>query len=577
MENKNVNNAVSIKLADYQPESNKESVDRKGWVDNGPKNNFPIYLQDLAQSSPVHGALCVSISEMIAGKGITSATGQAKLDELKADKSSRLAAYDLKHFGGFFLEVIYTVDKASVAKINHLPYDTCRIAVEGEEEDITGVWYSADWNNTRKKKNTPVFIPKFNSAEQARQNDARQVYWFFRPSGNAVYPVPDYWSGANYIELDRQVSIYHVNNIMNGLFPSFIVNFFNGLVDEETKQQIIRDWENKMSGARNAGKFIMGFNENGTTPPQITPFPLSDADKQYQFISEECTTKVMIAHRVTTPLIFGVRSQSGFGSNKDEMAIGLEIFNNQVIQPYQRAIAESYEKILNFEISNITCEIIPNTPISFEQQPQPAPVQQSLEKKKTALDEFIELGEDSPEGYILIDSFSCDEVADDENETELARVLHLASTGTARPNASSEQDEVINDKLYITRYRYRGERKPNTREFCDRMLSADKIYRKEDILLMENRAVNPGWGPEGADTYSIWLYKGGGSCHHFWQKEVYVSAEGMGIDVNSPNAQSIAVRKAEAAGYKVRNEALVAKLPVDMPYEGFLPTNKRFN
>jgi len=105
------------------------------------------------------------------------------------------------------------------------------------------------------------------------------------------------------------------------------------------------------------------------------------------------------------------------------------------------------------------------------------------------------------------------------------------------------------------------------------MLTADKLYRKEDILQMENRAVNPGWGPEGANTYDIWFYKGGGNCHHFWQKEVYVSAEGAGIDVDNPNAQGIAVRKAQQAGYVVRNERMVAQLPVDMPNNGFLPTN----
>jgi hypothetical protein len=105
------------------------------------------------------------------------------------------------------------------------------------------------------------------------------------------------------------------------------------------------------------------------------------------------------------------------------------------------------------------------------------------------------------------------------------------------------------------------------------MLSSDKLYRKEDILQMENKAVNPGWGPEGANTYDIWFYKGGGNCHHFWQKEVYVSAEGAGIDVDNPNAQGIAVSKARAAGYVVKNEKLVAQLPVDMPNNGFLPTN----
>jgi hypothetical protein len=105
------------------------------------------------------------------------------------------------------------------------------------------------------------------------------------------------------------------------------------------------------------------------------------------------------------------------------------------------------------------------------------------------------------------------------------------------------------------------------------MLAADKLYRKEDIVAMENKAVNKGWGPNGASTYDVWLYKGGGHCNHFWQKAVFMSAKGGNINPRGKDAQSIAVKKAESMGYKVRNESLVAKLPTDMDYHGFLPTN----
>jgi hypothetical protein len=105
------------------------------------------------------------------------------------------------------------------------------------------------------------------------------------------------------------------------------------------------------------------------------------------------------------------------------------------------------------------------------------------------------------------------------------------------------------------------------------MVEAGKLYRKEDIVAMENVAVNPGWGPEGAATYDIWFYKGGGNCKHFWEKRVYVDARGVKINPNNPDAQRIAVSMAERMGYKVRNNSLVAKLPEDMPYNGFLPTN----
>ena len=115
------------------------------------------------------------------------------------------------------------------------------------------------------------------------------------------------------------------------------------------------------------------------------------------------------------------------------------------------------------------------------------------------------------------------------------------------------------------------------------LIGLNKIYRKEDIIKMGDEVVNEvskkgkGWGPKGASTYDIWKYKGGGSCHHRWNKRVYVNFEGSGIDVNSPKAQIIASSKAEQYGYVVKNDALVSTRPVDMPYNGFLPSNPRFN
>jgi hypothetical protein len=201
---------------------------------------------------------------------------------------------------------------------------------------------------------------------------------------------------------------------------------------------------------------------------------------------------------------------------------------------------------------------------------QPSQVIQSAAKKKVEFDDdavataLIELGEDANEDMILIDAYR----VDDEVEHE------FTSTGIATPNKASEQDEtVVAGITFMTRYRYRGELKPTTREFCRKMLQADKLYTKENIVSMENKIVNNGWGPNGTATYDIWQFKGGGNCHHFWQKEVYMSASGNKITSKGADAQKIAVAKAERMGYKVRNPLYVAKLPVDMPYNGFLPTN----
>jgi hypothetical protein len=196
-------------------------------------------------------------------------------------------------------------------------------------------------------------------------------------------------------------------------------------------------------------------------------------------------------------------------------------------------------------------------------------------------EKLIQLGEDVNEDWILIDEYDVDYDEDDAENEAISHIfdaveIHQVSTGTAKPNATSEQDATIDERKYYTRYRYSGKITDVTRPFCTKMLQADKLYRKEDILAMTNKAVNPGWGPNGSDFYSAWLYKGGGNCGHVWSKQLYISAKGFGLDLNSPNVRTQAWSKAEKAGYKVRNNYLVEKKPKDMPYNGFLPTNPRF-
>ncbi len=369
------------------------------------------------------------------------------------------------------------------------------------------------------------------------------------------------------------------------------------------------------------------------------------------------TQKIITAHRVTTPLLFGIREATGFGSNKDEMATGLEIFKKQVIEPYQTLIDKSITELLSNQMPGVSFEIVPNTPLVAEQTSvvtdanatgttadvaatalngaqisslvdivmqsaagavpvtsakaivsaafptlptatidaifadvlpgslEPTEVVQSaFEKKKVdadfddnkVADALIALGEDQDEDWVLIDEYDVDYDTDDEDNERIQSHNFATSTGTARPNAKSAQDETIEDVKFYTRYKYSGEIHDNSREFCRKMIAADKLYRKEDIMQMGKQIVNEGWGPRGADRYSVWLYKGGGACGHTWRKMTYASAKGFGLDLTNPNIKEAMDVRVKKAGYKVRNNPKVAQEPRDMPYEGFLPDNPRF-
>jgi hypothetical protein len=304
----------------------------------------------------------------------------------------------------------------------------------------------------------------------------------------------------------------------------------------------------------------------------------------------------MLGHNVTSPLLFGVASTNGFSSNADELKNSSILFDNMVIRPIQEEILEAFDKILAFNGISLKLFFRTLQPLEFVDLENTQTAEQVAEETGTdgtqlskidnkIAQALIECGEEPNSEWLLIDEFAVDYDNDDaENEmlskepkqSLLSKVYNFVSTGTANPNAKSEQDENIDGLKFITRYVYAGETSAKSRPFCQKMMSANKIYRKEDILRMSNQTVNEGWGANGANQYDIWKYKGGGNCHHRWNKQVYVNFSGRGIDVNSPKAKQIAQSKAAKYGYVIKNESLVSQRPIDMPYNGFLPTNKTY-
>jgi hypothetical protein len=514
------NNIQAINLSMYQPVEAVEKDNRAGWIDYGFNNLFPQHLITLYYNSPIHNALTNSIAYMIEGQG----TGTI------LDNALQGIAFDLKLQGAFVAEVIWSMDFTRVVKINHLPFENCRLAYDKDEDEITGIWYSKDWANSRSKKGKPEFIPAFNPS-QAEEQPRQVIYAHGMMAGSSYYAKPDYFGALNYVELSYQMGLYHVNNILNGLFPSFIINFLNGIPQKEEREAIRREWEERLSGASNAGKFLMTFNEDPTRAPSIESFPLSDADKQYQFLSEETAKQIMVGHRVVSPLIHGIRDTTGFGSNKDEMLVGMEIFNNQVIKPYQRIITNTFAPILGsdlkIEMNSVFDEVVVVQPTvqTAELKKKVVAAENKISAEDSALwlaylkekAEYI----DEEEWQLLSD----EEVTNPEGE-EQYRTEFMSVRGYSNP----DEKDTLDTGLYKVRYYYSKnftykDGEIVTRDFCQEMVGLSKagaLFRYEDIQDMSDAGVNGEFAPSGSSSYNLFIFKGGVYCRHAWFRKVFV-------------------------------------------------------
>jgi len=578
-----MSNIRIVNLSTYTTPQVKEYRD-KDWVAYGDDNNYFQYLIDRYNGSATNNAIINGISELIYGKGL-DATDSSRKPEAYAQMKSlfskdclRKVTADLKMMGQCAFQVIYSKDHTRVTEVYHMPIESLRAEKCNEEGDIEAYYYAKDWEAVQDKKETPIRIPAFGYSQEGIE------ILYVRPyrAGFYYYSPVDYQGGLQYAELEEEVANYHLNNIKNGMSPSMLINFNNGVPTEEERYLIESRVAEKFSGTSNAGKFILAFNDNKEMSATIEPVQLSDASDQYQFLADEAMRKLMVAHRVTSPMLLGIKDQSGLGNNADELKTASTLFDNTIIRPFQELILDSVDQILAFNDISLNLYFKTLQPLEFQDN---VVVDQETQEEETGVklsaeptDEYFDnafaeleaLGEviDESEWELVEEA-----PVDYEAEKQMEKFFAFASTGMAFPNAKSSQDGVTPEgRPYKVRYGYAPEQAgSNSREFCKKMVSAKKVYRKEDIQAMSAKAVNAGFGVGGADTYDIWLYKGGARCHHFWMRKVFMAKEGAkSVDAKSPNAE-VGVNKAKRAGAELEvNDKKVATRPVDMPNEGFV-------
>ena len=579
-----------VNLSTYTSPEIVES-NNKEWVGFGDDNSYFKYLIDRYNGSATNNAVINSVSQMIYGKGL-DATNSAKKPEqyarmislFKKEDVKRLA-YDLKLSGQCAIQIVYSSDKKTIVKVEHLPIETlCPEKISDGAREVQAYYYHPNWAE-KKSSDEPKRIPSFGTSK----TPAPLEILYIKPykAGMYYFSTPDYQGGLQYAELEEEISNYHINNIMNGLAPSMLINFNNGTPSEQAQRDIEASVARKFSGSSNAGNFILAFNDNKESSADITPVQLSDAASQYEFLSGESQKKIMVSHRIVSPRLLGVNDSSGFGSNADELETASILMQNTVIVPFQEMLTDAFDKVLAFNGISLKLYFKTLQPLQFvdlenvqDEETREEETGQKLSKALLSIDEF---GEDEDlEGWDLIDERAVDYEDEEELDEQikglnkkksslLSKIFNFATTGTARPNAKSSQDGENSEGVkFIVRYSYAPNKaSDDSRDFCKKMVSANKVYRKEDIDMMSNKSVNAGWGLKGADNYDIWKYKGGGDCHHFWMRKTYMT-KGK-VDVSSPLAPTISVNKARKEGFKPKvNDKDVAKRPTDMPKNGFV-------
>ena len=564
---------MSIKIVNLSTYTTPEIKEykNKDWVSYGIDNDYYQFLIDRYNGSPTNNACINGISQLIFGKGLDATDSSQKPNEyaqmksLLKDSCVRKLSYDLKLMGQCAMQVIYNSNHTKIVEVAHFPIETLRVGKANEDGDIDSYYYMADWSEA-KPNDEPERFSAFGTS-----SDEIEIYCV-KPyrAGYYYYSPVDYQGGIQYAELEEEIANYHLNNIMNGLSPSMMISFNNGTPDEETQEMIERKIRDKFSGSSNSGKFILAFNDSKENEASIEPVQLSDAHQQYQFLSEESMQKVMVSHRIISPMLLGIKDKTGLGNNADELATASILMDNTVIKPFQDLLIGAFEDILAFNDIVLNMYFKTLQPLEFtdldnamtkEQVEEETGQKLNTHLKAPCWDGYEQIGTKIKDGkevpncvpledidrmkedlYEALENIEDEDLSDYEliderpaNEYDdlIHKTLKFASAVSSSPNKVSEQDTSI---LKI-RYKYTAGRSTagESRDFCKKMLSANKVYRKED--LDKESSDNSELAPKGESTYNIWLYKGGVNCSHYWMRQTYLRKNNERISVGEARAK----------------------------------------
>ncbi len=607
-----MDNLHLIQLGQYERPTITEERN-KDWVSIGDNNDYYQSLIDAYMDSTTNNAVINGVVNQIYGKGLDATDSAQKPDQYAQMKSLvkphdlRNVCQDLKLLGEAAFQITYNGNKISA--ITHFPRETLRAEKMNDNGEVKNYFYSADWSkvdrNTKLKK-----FPVFGSGAQ------NEIFIIKRyVTGFYYYSPADY--NTAYATLENEIACYLINDTQNGFSGTKVVNFNNGVPDREKQLAIKNDVMQKLTGSYGE-KVIVAFNNNAESKTTVEDIPLNDAPAHYTYLSEECSRKIMLTHRVTSPLLLGLSSANGFSSNADEIENASRLFNNVVIQPYQNLLIDSLDTILStndislnlyfktieplefMDLENVEGEenIEEQTGIKEEEDDFSTELEIMASKSISDEDSDLLLNEalDTLGGEIMnSEEFEIVDIRDVSNDNmsvedwagnmiELAAAVKSDTPIKNDPNGFSTLDK----SYYKVRYKYNTAsakgKGGKSRKFCKEMMARSKrgvVYRLEDIdkasRQMNFKAAEL---PMHKDQkYDLFKFKGGVYCRHKWQQVLYRMKVDAALEgkKGSKNLKDYDVVKEIPKSYeaKPRGHKQAKKAPVNMQNKGHHPNYKK--
>jgi hypothetical protein len=324
---------------------------RDPWIKFGINNDYPQELIRLYQNADgLHAALVKRKTDMIAGMGFEENATLAEFiknsySKEDLEKVAYKIAFDIVLFGGYYLNVIWSLDRKSIAKINHIPFEKVRVAKPEDEYscEINGYYISRDWLKPKREENKPHYICAFDSENEEikAQHPSQLLFVKVYTPGMEYYCLPSYAPITNYLKLSYEISAFHLKSCQNAYLPGMIISIPhvpNPIEREKMSQEI-----KARSGTDQAGQTVVLYGESPEKMPKFEIINPIATDNKFKDLAIQLNENIYVGHNANN-VIAGVAVAGKLG-NTSEVKEQFAIFQKTVITPLQNNIEKTFNEL----------------------------------------------------------------------------------------------------------------------------------------------------------------------------------------------------------------------------------------
>lgn len=304
----------------------KQRAAWKRWVTFDYDNLFPNVLYNLYADSPLQASILNNQMKYVYGAGLKdyeASIFQPNLMERWEDIIKKCIT-DFCIYGAFSLQCIMS-ENGERFLYYHVPVNQVRLGAYNDENQIEYGYLATDWS--RITSNNVIEIKMF-GVEQPKKGERYLLYFKPYNPNELFYAIPKWYSAANWMLADIALSRYYNNYIRNNFSANLAISYPCDL-DEDKKAELYNMLVDSFGGEQNAGNILLLFGEGGTNP-EISPVEAVNADL-YNEVCDTVLKYIVSANRLTSPLLAGLNTSSGFSAKSDEIIAAYTLYKLTVI------------------------------------------------------------------------------------------------------------------------------------------------------------------------------------------------------------------------------------------------------